>query len=361
MIKNYILVTVWNYFERRLIVCKNNKEPTETNNPLIAVYGIYKNEQTFIERFFKSVQTADQIVLCDTGSTDNTNNIINKFIKNHPDIKLKTIPIFVSPWRFDDARNTSLSLVSSEIDICISLDIDEYLMDNWKEHLINQLQDGVTRYYHKFKTFWGDGSISEHWHERIHIINGYTWKLPVHEVLEYRGSENIKRLPEFWMYQEPESKDSRHNYLSLLEQSVKERKDIWKSWSFLASEYLNKQRYNDALKAIDTALEINNSDKSFLFKQKYLVYKAQNKINPALLSLNNAIFYLPERRELYVEKAKYLNQLGRNTEAYFSILKAEKRTQKIIDYHYNSSAWDSAFDNLKKYIFEQAKNEGIIS
>lgn len=341
-------------------MCKDNKEPSETSNPLIAVYGIYRNEQTFIERFLKSVQTADQIVLCDTGSTDNTNNIINKFIKNHPDIKLKTIPISVSPWRFDDTRNTSLSLVSPDVDICISLDIDEYLMDSWKEHLISQLQDGVTRYYHKFKTFWSDGGISEHWHERIHIRNGYTWKLPVHEILEYKGSENIKHLPDFWMYQEPESKGSRHNYLSLLEQSVKERKDIWRSWSFLANEYLGMERYNDALKALDTALEINDSDKSFIHKQKYLVYKTQNKINLALLSLNNAIFHMPKRRELYVEKAKYLSQLGRNTEAYFSILEAEKKTNKIIDYHYNSSAWDDAFNNCKKNIITQAKKEGIL-
>jgi len=32
----------------------NNKEPIEANNPLIAVYGIYKNEQNFIERFLES-------------------------------------------------------------------------------------------------------------------------------------------------------------------------------------------------------------------------------------------------------------------------------------------------------------------
>jgi len=338
----------------------NNKEFIEANNPLIAVYGIYKNEQNFIERFLESVKTADEIVLCDTGSTDETNNIIKRFIESHPNFKLKIVPICVSPWRFDDARNTSLSLVSPEVDICISLDIDEFLMENWKEHLINQWEDGVTRYYHKFKTYWADGGISEHWHERIHIRNGYTWKLPVHEVLEYSGSEKIKRLPEFWIYQKPEEKETRHSYLPLLEQSVKERKDIWKSWSFLSNEYLNVGRYDDALKAIDTALEISNCDKSFLYKQKYYLYKAQNKMDLALFSLNTAIFYMPERREVYVEKAKFLSQLGRNTEAYFTVLEAVKRISKIIDYHYNSSAWDGAFDDFKANIFEQAKKEGFI-
>ena len=341
-------------------MCNNNKEPIEANNPLIAVYGIYKNEQNFIERFLESVQTADEVVLCDTGATDDTNSIIKKFIENHPNINLKTVPIGISPWRFDDARNTALSLVSPYVEICISLDIDEYLMENWKEHLINQLEDGVTRYYHKFKTFWTDDSVSEHWHERIHSRNGYTWKLPVHEILEFNGLENIKRLPDFWMYQKPEEKDSRNSYLSLLEQSVKERKDIWKSWSFLAGEYLGVARYDDALRAIDTALEITNSDKSFLHKQKHFVYKAQRNIDLALLSLNTSIFYMPERREVYLEKVRYLSHLGRNVEAYFTVLEAEKRTDRIIDYHYNLSVWDRAFYDLKSNIYKLAKKEGLI-
>ena len=338
----------------------NNIEPIKENNPLIAVYGIYKNEQNFMERFLESVQTADEIVLCDTGATDNTNDIIKKFIESHPNVKLKTVPIYVSPWRFDDARNTALSLVSPDADICISLDIDEYLMENWKTHLINQWENGATRYYHKFKTFWADGSTSEHWHERIHIRNGYTWKLPVHEVLEYNDTEKIKWLSDFWIYQKPEEKETRHSYLPLLEQSVKERKDIWKSWSFLSNEYLNVGRHEDALKAIDTALEITNSDKCFLCKQKYFVYQAYSKMDLALLSLNTAIFYMPERRELYVEKAKFLSRIGRNIEAYFSIIDAEKRTDRIIDYHFNLSAWDDAFDDLKSNTYEQAKKEGLL-
>ena len=103
-------------------MCNNNIEPIKANIPLIAVYGIYKNEQNFIERFLASVQTADEVVLCDTGATDDTNNIIKKFIETHPNVNLKTVPIGISPWRFDDARNTALSLVSPYVEICISLD-----------------------------------------------------------------------------------------------------------------------------------------------------------------------------------------------------------------------------------------------
>ena len=70
---------------------------------------------------------------------------------------------------------------------------------------------------------------------------------------------------------------------------------------------------------------------------------------------------MPERRELYVEKAQYLNQLGRNTEAYLTILEAEKRTNKIVDYHFDSSAWNNSFEKIKSNLFEQAKKEGILN
>ncbi len=69
---------------------------------------------------------------------------------------------------------------------------------------------------------------------------------------------------------------------------------------------------------------------------------------------------MPQRREIYLEKAKYLSNIRRNIEAYFTILEAEKRTQKIIDYHYNSSAWGSAFNSLKNNIYNLAKKEGLL-
>lgn len=332
----------------------------ETNRPSIALYGIYKNEQKFMERFLTSIQTADEIVLCDTGSVDNTNQIINQYKESNTHVNLKVYSICVSPWRFDDARNTSLSLVSPDIDICISLDIDEYLMDGWKEHLIEHWESGYARYYHKFKTIWPGGNVTEHWHDRIHRRTGYTWKLPVHEILEYNGQETIKWLPDFWIYQEPDTEKARTNYLPLLEQSVQERRDVWKSWSFLANEYLMAGRYEEALKALDNALELQDSDKSYLHKMKYFVFRAQNQIDLAIVSLNNAILYMPHRREPYFEKAIYLHQLGRDAEAYFILMESEKITNKTIDYHYNPGAWDSEFENWKSKLLELAKKEGFL-
>ncbi len=330
----------------------------EAKLPSIAVYAIYKNEQQFIQRFLDSVQDADEIILCDTGSEDKTTEIINQYKNTFPQINIKVYSICVSPWRFDDARNTCLSLVNPDIDICISLDMDEYPMDGWKQYLSDHWESEYTRYYHKFKTFWADESESEHWHERIHARTGYTWKLPVHEILEYTGEEKVKWLPDFWVYHKPDQNKIRSSYLPLLEQSVQERKDIWKSWSFLATEYLAVERYEEALNALDKALGLQDSDKSYLNKMKYFVYKANHQVDLALLSLDNAISHMQYRREPYFEKARYLYELGRNVEAYFYFKQSEKIVDKIIDYHYDPAAWNTEFDEWGFKLLELAKKKG---
>ena len=45
----------------------------------ISVYAICKNEELFIEDMIKSCYEADEIVICDTGSSDRTIDIIKQY------------------------------------------------------------------------------------------------------------------------------------------------------------------------------------------------------------------------------------------------------------------------------------------
>lgn len=334
-------------------------EVRELYRPLIAVYGIYMNEQNRIDCFLHSVKDADQIVLCDTGSTDGTNEIISKFQKAFPDVNLQVYQICVTPWRFDDARNTCLSLVSPEMDLCISLDTDEFLMHGWKEHLIQNWDHSYTRYNHRFKTILSNERSVEHLHDRIHSRRGYTWKLPVHEILEYNGDAKVHYLDSFWIFHTPESAKSRSSYLPLLEMSVKERSDVWISWSYLACEYLNAGRHEEALQAVDRALALENHFMSYLHQLKSTIYRAQNQVELALVSLHNAIQCMPHRREPYFNKAMYLHELGRNAEATLVLKEAEGKTTKLIDYYYNPSAWEEAFEEWKNKLLQLVREEGM--
>ena len=94
----------------------------------IVVYGICKNEAGFVERWVRSMSEADEIVVLDTGSQDDT---VEKLRENG----VKVTSEEIKPWRFDRARNRSLELVPEDADICVCTDLDEVFEPGWRAAL----------------------------------------------------------------------------------------------------------------------------------------------------------------------------------------------------------------------------------
>lgn len=328
------------------------------SNPTIAVYAIFKDEEKFAERFLSSCINADEIILCNTGSIDKTVERLER-VTNHFKAWSKVLieRIYVSPWRFDDARNAALSLVSPDIDICISLDFDEYLMPDWKEEFFKNYDPMATRYYHRFTSYWKPPAKSEHWHDRIHVRHGYKWQLPVHEILEnYEKEESVIWLPNFHMYQTQDMEKPRSSYLPLLEISVRERPNVWKSWTFLATEYQKLNRLDDALKALDTAMSLEDSDKAYISSYKASMLFDIGKYNESIASARTTILYNNIREynvylaELY-EKLYHIDKLPQNKKlAKQSIISAEEITEKPSNYAYNENCWNENFITTKTRI-----------
>lgn len=94
----------------------------------IWVYAIAKNERKFCDRFMASCAGADGVSVLDTGSNDGTPERLHEL---GADVGVVT----VSPWRFDTARNIALEMVPDDVDVCVSLDLDEVLSPGWREDL----------------------------------------------------------------------------------------------------------------------------------------------------------------------------------------------------------------------------------
>ena len=78
----------------------------------VCVYAICKNEAQFVRRWMDSMGEADQIVVLDTGSTDDTVKLLRER-------GAQVTREEVTPWRFDTARNRSLEQVPQDVDICV--------------------------------------------------------------------------------------------------------------------------------------------------------------------------------------------------------------------------------------------------
>ena len=92
--------------------------------PKIALGMIVKNEENVIEKTLASaIDAVDCMYIFDTGSTDNTINIINTFAKKYPTKKL-----YLKQGEFENfevTRNTLLEWIDNHID---SIDIDFILL-----------------------------------------------------------------------------------------------------------------------------------------------------------------------------------------------------------------------------------------
>jgi glycosyltransferase involved in cell wall biosynthesis len=210
----------------------------------IAVYGIALNEEQNAEQWAECSQDADIRLVCDAGSTDNTVDLLEN-------LGVQVFNLTIDPFRFDVARNAALSLLPSDIDYCVSLDLDEVLETGWRSSLEPVLANRPTRGNHGFVSHWADGNQSDHYHERVHARHGYRWVLPVHEKLDWYDPETEERIT--WqetmrIHQYPDEGKDRSSYLPLLEQAILEPagRDDWKIAFFLADEYLKAGRHLEA-------------------------------------------------------------------------------------------------------------------
>jgi glycosyltransferase involved in cell wall biosynthesis len=105
----------------------------------ISVCMIVKNEERFLENCLNSIKNlADEIIIVDTGSTDNTKRIAEKF----------TDKIFDFKWTsdFSEARNFSLSKASG--DWILVIDADESINQKDIEKIKKILEEPEANAYH---------------------------------------------------------------------------------------------------------------------------------------------------------------------------------------------------------------------
>lgn len=216
-----------------------------TNKLKIAVYAISKNEEQFVQRFCDSAKDADLVLIADTGSTDDT-------VKLAVECGAKVHDICISPWRFDLARNAALALIPRDIDVCISLDLDEVLEPGWREEIERVWTAETTRLRYKFD--WGSG-IS-FFYEKIHHRHGYRWWHSVHEYPRPDGriTEVYAHTDMLLVSHHPDPTKSRGQYMPLLELAIKEDPYCPRNAFYHARELTFYSRWQEAIEALNRYL-----------------------------------------------------------------------------------------------------------
>lgn len=303
----------------------------------IAVYTIALNEEQFVERWAESCKDADYRLILDTGSTDNTCVLASAAgvnVEQH---------VF-TPWRFDDARNLALSMLPDDIDLCIALDMDEVLVNGWREAL-ETVDASITRPRYKYIWSWNpDGTEGlTYGGDKIHARNAYTWKHPVHETLKPLGVETQDWVNGLEIHHHPDSSKSRSQYLPLLKLAVDEDPRDDRNQFYYARELFFSGDYGLAQYHFSKHLSL-----SVWGPERAASYRYLAKINSdnAETYLFKALAESPRRRETWFA----LMQHYYNVKDYYALCYASNMGLQIkdkpLDYLCEADAWGWQFDDL---------------
>lgn len=194
----------------------------------IAAYAIAKNEEKHVHRWCANTSWADYRVVVDTGSKDLTWALLGR------ERDVQRHRIMVSPWRFDMARNAALTLVPDDVDVCVSLDMDEVTEPEFFAGIREAWTEGS---FHRASVPLTAGGATFRTDSRVHYRHNYLWKHAVHEIITpyYTFPERVIELAAGIRHL-PDDDKSRGQYLDLLILDTQENPGDWRGWVYLCRE-----------------------------------------------------------------------------------------------------------------------------
>ena len=273
---------------------------------IVTVYAISKNEEKFVSRWAKSMREADYVVVLDTGSVDGTVEALRK-----EGVTVKSAEIV--PWRFDKARNESLKLVPPETDVCVCTDLDEVFEEGWREKLEKSWTQNTKQ--GRYRYVWshldsGEAGV-EFYIEKMHVLKGFRWVNPVHEILAYSGRDySSVTIKDVTLHHYPDDKKSRSSYLPLLELAVKENPENDRNMHYLGREYMFYRMYDKAIDTLTGHLALPSAtwadERAASMRYIARCRLALNQTALAECWFLRAIAEAPNVREAYVEYSRLL-------------------------------------------------------
>lgn len=238
---------------------------TTEENEKISVCIIAKNEKEFIENCLKSVlPIAHEIIVLDTGSTDNTKEIAKKYAK-----------VYETTWEedFSKARNECLKYATG--DWILYLDADEVLTKETQEKLLPFLKENKESKKYTVFCF----KILNQKPANMGVESFYRYTLfrnnldihfvgIIHEQL-YHDTEQliIKHCPFFSIYHVgnvitlEERRKKSEKYISILLKemtNVKNKLDNRHSYFYIGNAYRGVENYDKAIESYLNSLELLN-------------------------------------------------------------------------------------------------------
>ncbi len=200
----------------------------------ISAVLIVKNESEVLARCLDSVKGADEIIICDTGSTDGTVELAKQYTD-------KVFTDYVWEDHFAKARNHALAKATG--DWILSIDADEYLTCPF-----DVVRDATSKAFMavNVKMSAECGGAGVFWFPRLFRRSPQVWwEGAVHNHLSVMG-EDVGAVTMTFGYSPAHSQD-RFRSLRILEKEVADNPDCVRERFYLGREYFYRGMYDKAL------------------------------------------------------------------------------------------------------------------
>ena len=273
------------------------------NNPTLCLNMIVKNESKIITRLFDSVlPIIDCYCICDTGSTDNTVEIITEYFTN------KNIPgkVIVEPFKnFCYNRTFALNSCVGMSDFLLLMDADMILeVKNFDKKMLNNgdsftiLQGNESFYYQN---------------QRIIRNNGlYSYSGVTHEYIntppDNRGNHIEKNSLFICDVGDGGSKsDKFERDIKLLMEGIKDEPNNERYYFYLANSYHDSGRFGEAINIYKKRIELGGWTEEvwYSYYRIGLCYKNMGKMENAIFSWMDGYDFYPSRLEGIYEILNY--------------------------------------------------------
>ena len=232
---------------------------------IIALCMIVKNESKVIERALNSVKSfVDRYFICDTGSTDDTVEVIENYFSKH---NLEG-EVHSSPWvDFSHNRQEAFDLAKGKCDYIMTLDADEVFapyVDNLPQ--LNKIVDEIpvfTADRIEVKTVYG-GLVYNRGQFYKESIN-WKWSWPVHEVCGSSEERSLEVIENACVYPSLDGARSGDPNRYLRDALVFENwlidnpKDA-RAWFYLAQSYRDGGKPEKGISSLTKCLELSHWD-----------------------------------------------------------------------------------------------------
>lgn len=305
------------------------------NGPTISLCMIVKNEEKLLPQCLDSVRDyVDEMVVVDTGSTDNTEKIARSY----------GAKIFFHPWEGDFSKHRNQSISYATRDWIFILDADEFLLSECGKTVREAIEDeAIDSVYAVVKNAFDKGkgeAVSNS--IRIFRNNGAIhYEGRVHNRVVGEKASKLYPITIFHEGYNLPPEQSHKKFLrttKLLKQEIQEDPQHPRAYHYLAASYLSENMYDEAIHVAMKAIKLaeDNDYHDFIYLWSHFIagisYLKTNKVDEAEEVCLRAINKSPKHLDahylltiIYFDKKNW-DKLFHHSSEYFALLDRIQKT-----------------------------------